>query len=138
MESFYIPKVLPYISEEHIKNICEQNGIGPISHIDRVERYNNNDKSNCYMAYVHFKETKFDIPAKTKFIKQVLGKVCKLWYNDNQYWICLPDTSTLKPEDPYTIKENEDNLRFIKTIDHDNEPIPEWLNEPIPVELMNL
>lgn len=124
--SFYIPKVLPFITEGTIKYVFSKMEI-TVDKVDRVERADNRDGTNCYMAYVHLANDSIH------YLSTIL-KLKKVFYDlQSHYWLCLEikQPEPLLPPPGIDIEPlSTEEEAFLKEMDDDT-TLPEWYNEPL-------
>lgn len=90
--SIYIPHVFPNIDEERIMDIFQKLGIGQVSYVDFIGKFDRN--GNVYNAvYVHFDHWRVT-QATINLQKKILDPTqeARLVYDDPWYWVLLENT----------------------------------------------
>jgi hypothetical protein len=146
IQTIYIPRILPNISAEYIKETIEYQDIGIVSHVDLIQRQNNKDKSNCNMAFVHLTHL-CNNPMSFHIYEALNNKPneqIKITHNAcGDYWILLPfhKKNTLQVKHKYNSKNktnirNKSNIRN-KLIKNENKKLKE-INESLMFQVKNL
>jgi hypothetical protein len=140
IQTIYIPRILPNISAEYIKETIEYQDIGIVSHVDLIQRQNNKDKSNCNMAFVHLTHL-CNNPMSFHIYEALNNKPneqIKITHNAcGDYWILLPfhKKNTLQVKHKSNSK-NKTSIRN-KLIKNENIKLKE-INESLMFQVKNL
>lgn len=162
IQSIYIPCVLPNITADFIKATIEFQQIGIVSRVDVKQRNNNDDDSNCNMAFVHLTawcNNPFAYHVSEALKKKNKREPIKIAYNKyGNYWMLLPfnkknkNNTTIRYNLSKTksfkqlVKQNEDIISKIRTLNetYENERIKELefkinaLKEKLSIQEMEL